>query len=162
MSATGPKLMLENHDHLQEDRQRGRVHTLFPFQNVNFIALIGITIFRLVIRRESNEGSVSLAPSSNLCEWYHCPSPDSGHWGHKSDSRVENEDSQPWLPFRINLRAFNAFLFPGPDPLLIQLNLNFAGWDLKIWIRFLKSSQKILKCSQDWESLTQGTQNTGN
>lgn len=152
--------MLENRDCLQEGRHRGSIHILLPFWNRNSIALTGITIFRLVIRRESKEGTVSLAPSSNLCKWYRCPSPDSAQWGHKRDSRVENNDLQPWLPFRINLGAFSASLFPGPDPLLIQLNLNFAGWGLKSWVQFLNSSQKILTGGQDWEALTQGTQNT--
>lgn len=63
-----------------------------PFPEFEFIALIGITIFTLVIRRESKEGILSLAPSSNLCKCYNCLSSYSGQQGHKNDSRVENSD----------------------------------------------------------------------
>ena len=95
-----------------------RISCIYLFQNLNFIVLIRITIFRLVIRRELKERILPLTPSSNLCKCYHCLSPYSGHWGHKNGSRVEHSDLQPWLPFRMNLAAFNICQFSGPHPLL--------------------------------------------
>lgn len=154
--------MLEHHDHPQEDHHWWNVHILYPLKNLNFIALTGFTVFRLVIKRESKEGIVSLAPSSNSCKLYHCPSPYCDHWAHKNDSRVEHSDGQLWLPLKINLGGFNACLFPGPYPLPIQLNLHFSGWDFELHIWFLKASKEILTHSQYWEAQTQGTQNTGN
>lgn len=72
-----------------------------PFPEFEFIALIGITIFTLVIRRESKEGVLSLAPSENLCKYYNCLSSYFGHQGHKNDSQVENSDLQACRPLEL-------------------------------------------------------------